>query len=73
MSQRLIIIVTMSLIIESYILELRDITQAYPQSSSELKREIFAKLPKELRNAYPSDTIIQIIRPFYEIAESGFH
>jgi hypothetical protein len=72
-SQRLIMAITMPLIIEGYILKLRDITQAYPQSSFELKREIFAKLPKELRNAYPPDTIIQIIRPFYEIAESGVY
>jgi hypothetical protein len=72
-SQRLIMAITMPLIIEGYILELRDITQAYPQLSSELKREIFAKLLKELRNAYLSDTIIQIIRPFYGIAESGVH
>jgi hypothetical protein len=72
-SQRLIITITMPLIIEGYVLELRDITQAYPQSSSELKRKIFAKLPKKLRNAYPSDTIIQIIRPLYGIAESGVY
>jgi hypothetical protein len=73
MSQRLIMIITMPLIIKSYILKLRDITQVYPQSSFELKREIFAKLPKELRNAYPSDTIIQMIQPLYGIAESGVH
>jgi hypothetical protein len=73
MSQRLIMAITMPLIIKGYILKLRDITQAYPQSSSKLKREIFAKLPKELRNAYPSDTIIQIIRPLYGIAKSGVY
>jgi hypothetical protein len=73
MSQRLIMAITMPLIIEGYVLKLRDITQAYPQSSSELKREIFAKLPKELRNVYPPDTIIQVIRPLYGIAESGVH
>jgi hypothetical protein len=73
MSQRLIMAITMPLIIEGYILKLRNITQTYPQSSSELKREIFAKLPKELRNAYLSNTIIQIIRPFYGIAESGVY
>jgi hypothetical protein len=65
--------ITMSLITENYILELRDITQAYPQSSSELKREIFARLPKKLRNAYPPNTIIQVIRPLHGIAESGVH
>jgi hypothetical protein len=73
MSQRLIMAIMISLIIEDYILKLRDITQAYSQSFSELKREIFAKLPKKLRNAYPPDTIIQVIRPFYGIAESGVY
>jgi hypothetical protein len=73
MSQRLIMIITMPLIIENYVLKLRNITQVYPQLSFEFKREIFAKLPKELRNAYPPDTIIQIIRPLYRIAESGVH
>jgi hypothetical protein len=73
MSQRLIMAITMSLIIGNYVLKLRDITQAYSQSSSEFKREIFAKLPKKLRNAYPSNTIIQVIRPFYGITESDVH
>jgi hypothetical protein len=75
MSQRLIMAIIMSLITEgySYILEFRDITQVYPQSSFELKREIFVRLSKELRNAYLSDTIIQVIRPLYGIAESGVH
>jgi hypothetical protein len=30
-------------------------------------------LPKELRDKYPRNTIIQVIRPFYGIAESGVH
>jgi hypothetical protein len=73
MSQRLIMAITISLIIEGYILKFRNITQAYPQLFSEFKRKIFAKLPKELRNAYPPDTIIQVIRPLYEIAKSDIH
>jgi hypothetical protein len=58
---------------QNYVLELRDITQAYSQLSFELNREIFAKLPKELRNKYPRNTIIQVIRPFYRITESGIY
>jgi hypothetical protein len=30
-------------------------------------------LPKELRDKYPRNTIIQVIRPFYGIAESGIY
>jgi hypothetical protein len=30
-------------------------------------------LPKELRDKYPRNTIIQVIRPFYKIAESGVY
>jgi tRNA(Ile)-lysidine synthase TilS/MesJ len=58
---------------QNYILELRDITQAYPQLLFELNRKIFAKLPKELRNKYPRNTIIQVIRPLYGIAESDIY
>jgi hypothetical protein len=73
MSQRLIMAITISLIIEDYVLKLRSITQAYSQLFFKLKCEIFAKLPKEFRNAYSSDTIIQVIRPLYGIAESGVY
>jgi hypothetical protein len=65
--------ITITIIKQNCVLELRDITQVYPQSSSELNRKIFAKLPKELRDKYPRNTIIQVIRPFYGIAESGVH
>jgi hypothetical protein len=30
-------------------------------------------LPKELRNKYPRNTIIQVIRPFYGIAKSDVY
>jgi hypothetical protein len=58
---------------QNCVLKLYNITQAYPQSSFELNREIFAKLPKELRGKYLRNIIIQVIRPFYGIAESGVH
>jgi hypothetical protein len=65
--------ITITIIKQNYVLKLRNITQAYPQSLFELNREIFAKLPKELRDKYPRNTIIQVIRPFYGITESGIH
>jgi hypothetical protein len=58
---------------QNYILELRNITQVYSQLSFKLNRKIFARLPKEFRDKYPRNTIIQVIRPFYRIAESGVH
>jgi hypothetical protein len=65
--------ITITIIKQNYVLKLRNTTQAYPQLSFELNRKIFAKLPKELRNKYPRNTIIQVIRPFYEITESGVY
>jgi hypothetical protein len=65
--------ITITIIKQNYVLKLRNITQAYYQSSFELNRKIFARLPKELRDKYPRNTIIQIIRPFYGIAESDVH
>ncbi|KAI0994279.1 hypothetical protein K3495_g13903, partial [Podosphaera aphanis] len=52
---------------------LRDITQAYTQSSTTLQRTIFAELPRELRNLYPNGTVMAVIKPLYGIAEAGTH
>jgi hypothetical protein len=65
--------ITITIMKQNYVLKLRNITQVYPQSSFELNRKIFARLPKELRNKYPRNTIIQVIRPFYGIAKSGIY
>jgi hypothetical protein len=72
MSQRLMFALGPSLI-ASYGLwgELRDITQAYIQSSQPLKRYILARLPKELQNDYPKGTLLQVVRPLYGLAEAG--
>ncbi|KAF1937171.1 hypothetical protein EJ02DRAFT_63582, partial [Clathrospora elynae] len=53
--------------------ELRNITQAYPQAQTELFRTILAHLPKELTTKYPEGTIIRVIKPLYGIAEAGVH
>jgi hypothetical protein len=58
MSQRLIMAITITIIKQNCVLEVRDITQAYFPSSSELNRKIFARLPKELRDKYPRNTIV---------------
>ena len=72
-SQRLIVAIAASLLTGDTTLDLRDITQAYPQAQSTLKRVILAYLPKELEGKYPANTIIRVIRPLYGIAEAGVH
>lgn len=72
-SQRLIVALAPALMGTGMTVELRDVTQAYPQSKSELARTILARLPKELEARYPPGTIMRIIRPLYGIAEAGVH
>jgi hypothetical protein len=52
---------------------LRDITQAYMQSSTTLQRMILAHLPKEIEHTYPRDTLMVVVKPLYRIAEAGTH
>jgi hypothetical protein len=52
---------------------LRDISQAYVQSTTKLNRMILARLPKEIQHLYPEGTIMVVIRPLYGIAEAGTH
>ncbi|KAF7566074.1 hypothetical protein PtrM4_143940 [Pyrenophora tritici-repentis] len=54
-------------------IELRDITQAYPQAQTTLKRTILAHLPTELVHRYPEGTLLHVIKPLYGIAEAGVH
>lgn len=73
-SQQLLILLAATLIkTMKIVLQLRDITQAYPQSKSKLQREIYASLPHKLIDKYPPDTIIRVLLPLYGIAKSGVH
>ncbi|KAF7571567.1 hypothetical protein PtrM4_090670 [Pyrenophora tritici-repentis] len=72
-SQRLILALAPALLDEGMVVELRDITQAYPQAQTELFRTVLAHLPKELITKYPKGTIIRVIKPLYGIAEAGVH
>ena len=73
-SQRVIVALAPSLLqIEGMQLWLRDITQAYIQSTTVLQRKILAHLPKEIQHLYPPDTIMAVIKPLYGIAEAGTH
>ena len=73
MSQRPILALPPGLINKGMIVSLRDITQAYPQAKSTLRREIYAELPRELKENYPKGTIMRVIKPLYGIAEAGVH
>ena len=75
-SQRLLIIIAPSLIAipEMQIrLSLRDITQAYTQSTTSLQRLIVARLPKEIQYNYPTNAVIIILKPLYRVPEAGTH
>lgn len=74
-SQRLIIAITPSLLrLNIYLyLYLREITQAYVQSTTTLNRLILAKPPKEIACSLPPDTIMRVLKPLYGIAEAGSH
>ena len=50
---------------------LRDITQAYTQSASDLVRDIYARPPREID--LWTNCLLRIIKPLYGIAESGNH
>ncbi|KAF1969222.1 hypothetical protein BU23DRAFT_653653, partial [Bimuria novae-zelandiae CBS 107.79] len=74
MSQRLILAIGPSLM-ASYGMhcELRDITQAYVQSTDRLTRTLFARPLRELRESFPPRTIFRVVRPLYGVAESGLY
>jgi hypothetical protein len=72
-SQRVIIAIAPSLLRLGVKLYLRDITQAYVQSTTTLNRLILAYPPKEMRGQYPQDTIMIVRKPLYGIPEAGTH
>ena len=73
-SQRVIVALAPTLIAtHNFALQLRDITQAYTQSETHLRRLIIAHLPEQIRHLYPCDTIMVVLKPLYGIAEAGTH
>jgi hypothetical protein len=72
-SQRLIMALAPALVQHGMTVQLRDITQAYPQAQTTLKRTILAHLPTELVSRYPEGTLLHVIKPLYGIAEAGVH
>ncbi|KAI0991501.1 hypothetical protein K3495_g16686 [Podosphaera aphanis] len=72
-SQRIIVALAPSLAPRGILLFLRDITQAYVQSSTKLLRPIYATPPKEMCNEFLPRDILKILKPLYGIPESGTH
>jgi hypothetical protein len=53
-------------------LYLRDVTQAYTQSTTLLNRDFYVRPPPELADVFQS-SILKVIRPLYGIPEAGNH
>jgi len=68
-SQRLLF--ALSTIIPNWSIYLRDVVQAYTQSTTELNRKIFVKPVPEF--GYSNDTILRVHRPLYGVPEAGLH
>ena len=56
-------------------LYLRDISQAYVQSTTTLNRDFYIKPPQELAHEFglPGDSILKVIKPLYGVPEAGNH
>ncbi len=74
-SQRLLIAIAPTLLEkeQGISLWLRDITQAYVQSTTFLQRQILAHLPVEIEDLYPKNTIMVVLKPLYGVPEAGMH
>jgi hypothetical protein len=74
-SQRLILALTPSFLKLKYRLYLRDISQAYVQSTTSLNRDFYVRAPAEVSKILHLDTdrILKVIKPLYGIPEAGNH
>jgi hypothetical protein len=70
-SQRLILAFTAMLLNAEIGLYLRDITQAYTQSTTRLNRTFFVRPPVEMN--MEKGTILRVIKPLYGVPEAGNH
>jgi hypothetical protein len=52
---------------------IRDVTQAYIQSTTKLNREFYIRIPPELRHFFPGCEFLKVVRPLYGIPEAGNH
>jgi hypothetical protein len=52
---------------------IRDITQAYIQSTTYLNRDFYIRIPPDLAHFFPGARFLKIVRPLYGIPEAGNH
>jgi hypothetical protein len=71
-SQRLILYIAA---MGQHELYLRDISQVYVQSTTNLNREFYIRPPRELQNQLGLDesSILKILKPLYGVPEAGNH
>jgi hypothetical protein len=67
-SQRLILCLAVRANLDIYI---RDISQAYTQSKSQLARDFYARPPQELN--LPPGMLLKVLLPLYGVPEAGTH
>jgi hypothetical protein len=73
-SQRLILCISAIKLHETD-LYLRDISQAYVQSTTTLNRKFYVRPPKELVTllSLSKDSVLQVVKPLYGVPEAGNH
>jgi hypothetical protein len=67
-SQRLILCLALYANLDIHI---RDITQAYTQSKSQLVRDFYVRPPQELD--LPEGMLLKVLLPLYRVPEAGTH
>ncbi|KAL3702992.1 hypothetical protein TMatcc_010179 [Talaromyces marneffei ATCC 18224] len=70
-SQR--IILCLGMIVENVRYYIRDITQAYIQSTTKLNRDFYIRITQDLAEYFPGATFLKVVRPLYGIPEAGNH
>ena len=70
-SQRLLLSISPALRKRGMKIMLRDITQAYIQSKTELNRIVICPLSTKLKKRYPEGTVLRVVKPLYSLAEAG--
>ena len=74
-SQRLILCIAAMKIKDNTHLYLRDISQAYVQSTTNLNREFYVRPPQELETELGIDknSVLKVLKPLYGVPEAGNH
>jgi hypothetical protein len=72
-SQRVIVALALSLANKNIRLLIYNITQTYIQSTILLNRLILARLPREIKDKFPPNTIMIVRKPLYRIPEARTH